>query len=100
MDWAFAPSATALITELKADGVRVVAVEQLENATPLPAYQPNSNRPTALIFGHEVKGVSQKLVELCEAGIEIPQFGTKHSLNIAVAVGIVLWDLFSKMRRS
>ncbi|MEH0007266.1 MAG: RNA methyltransferase [Flavobacteriales bacterium] len=99
VDWAFAPSATALIAALKADGVRLVAVEQLENATPLPAYQPDSNRSTALIFGHEVKGVSQKLADRCEAGIEIPQFGTKHSLNIAVAVGIVLWDLFSKMQR-
>ena len=99
VDWAFAPSAAALITELKADGVRVVAVEQLEDATPLPVYQPDLDRPTALIFGHEVKGISQALVDLCEAGIEIPQFGTKHSLNIAVAVGVVLWDLFSKMQR-
>ena len=100
VDWAFAPRATALVAALKADGARAVAVEQLEGATPLSAYQPDPDRPTALIFGHEVKGISQALVDLCESGIEIPQFGTKHSLNIAVAAGIVLWDLCSKMQRS
>ena len=61
----------------------------------LDAFSINSNRKYALIFGNEVKGVSQEVIDICDGTIEIPQFGTKHSLNISVSVGIVLWQLIS-----
>lgn len=96
VDWEFAERAADRIAELKREGVRVVAVEQVEGAWPLQDYRPNLSQPTALVFGHEVKGVSQVVIDRCDQAIEIPQFGTKHSLNLAVSAGIVLWDFFYK----
>lgn len=98
VDWAFDSSALQRVAALKAEGVHVVAVEQVEHAIALRDYRPDPSRPTALVFGNEVRGVSQKLVDQCEAAIEIPQFGTKHSFNVAVSVGVVLWELFCKLR--
>ena len=77
---------------------RKIAIEQTENATMLNKFQPKIDEPIALIFGNEVKGVKQKVINACDDVIEIPQFGTKHSLNISVSVGVCLWDIFQKLK--
>ncbi|QSS97102.1 RNA methyltransferase [Psychroflexus sp. ALD_RP9] len=77
---------------------RKIAIEQTENATMLNNFQPKIEEPIALIFGNEVKGVSQKVIDVCDTVIEIPQYGTKHSLNISVSVGVCLWDVFQKIK--
>jgi tRNA G18 (ribose-2'-O)-methylase SpoU len=85
---------------LKSENVPVFAVEQVENAIFLQNFQVEKNKKYALVFGNEVYGVSQKAIEICDGSIEIPQLGTKHSLNISVSAGIVVWDLFQKMDRT
>ena len=85
---------------LKKEGYTIVAIEQVEESISLHEYLPAPNEKLALIFGNEVKGVQQEIVNLCDKTIEIPQFGTKHSFNIAVNAGIVLWDLFNKLKHS
>ena len=85
---------------MKSENVPVFAVEQVENAIFLQNFQVEKNKKYALVFGNEVYGVSQKAIEICDGSIEIPQLGTKHSLNISVSAGIVVWDLFQKMDRT
>ena len=85
---------------LKQEGYTVIAVEQVEKSTSLSDYFPGKDSKLALVFGNEVKGVQQEVVDLCDLALEIPQFGTKHSFNISVSAGIVLWDLFNKLRSS
>ena len=86
-----------LIKELQKD-YSCLAVEQTENAIPLNQFVPKSSTKYALIFGNEVKGVSQEVVDSCQGVLEIPQYGTKHSLNISVSAGVVIWDLWSKLQ--
>jgi tRNA G18 (ribose-2'-O)-methylase SpoU len=85
------------LDQLKSEGVYVWAIEQAEGATFLNEFEPQVNQTYAVVFGNEVKGVSQEVINRCEGVIEIPQLGTKHSLNIAVSAGIVVWDLFQKL---
>jgi tRNA G18 (ribose-2'-O)-methylase SpoU len=85
---------------LKSENVSVLAIEQVENAMFLQDFKIDTTKKYALVFGNEVYGVSQKAIELCDGSIEIPQLGTKHSLNISVSAGIVIWDLFQKMTSS
>jgi len=82
---------------LKAENIRVLTIEQAENSTKLNTFYPEKNEKYAIVMGNEVKGVQQKVVNAADACIEIPQLGTKHSLNISVTTGVVLWDLFQKM---
>ncbi len=100
VDWSYAKDTLAVVEKLQSVNVKVMAIEQAENATILQDFYPNNQSIYALVFGHEVKGVNQAVVNQCDGVIEIPQFGTKHSLNIAVCGGLVLWDLFSKMNQS
>ena len=100
VDWSYAKDTLAVVEKLQSVNVKVMAIEQAENATELQDFYPNNQSIYALVFGHEVKGVNQAVVNQCDGVIEIPQFGTKHSLNIAVSGGVVLWDLFSKMNQS
>lgn len=95
--WKSFDSTQDAILELKERGFTIYAVEQVESSIMLPDFQPKVGESVALIFGNEVKGVDQKVVDMCDAYIEIPQFGTKHSFNISVSAGIVLWDVFNKM---
>ena len=97
VDWDYAENTEALVRTLQAKNVHVIAIEQAENATLLNEFSPKPNQTYALVFGNEVKGVSQEVVNLSNDVIEIPQYGTKHSLNISVSCGVVLWDVFSKM---
>lgn len=97
VEWEYVEDAFALLEKLKTEKVEIYAVEQAENAIFLQDFQPKKNITCALIFGNEVKGVQQKLVSAADGVIEIPQLGSKHSLNIAVSAGVVLWDVFTKM---
>ncbi len=96
--WEHCESVLEVIEKLKSEGVKVFAIEQVESAIFLQDFEVETNVKYALVFGNEVFGVSQNAIELCDGTIEIPQLGTKHSLNIAVSAGIVIWDFFKKMR--
>ena len=97
--WEYAKDTLELIKKLKQDDVKICAIEQAENATMLNNFIPESETTYALVFGNEVKGVSQNVVNASDVVIEIPQFGTKHSLNISVSAGVVIWDAFSKLKQ-
>ncbi len=96
--WKYFDKTEDAVNELQKEGYKVFAVEQVENSILLPDFKPKRNEKTAVVFGNEVKGVQQKVVNLCNGSIEIPQYGTKHSFNISVSAGIVLWDVFQKMQ--
>ncbi|SFU50720.1 SpoU rRNA Methylase family protein [Pustulibacterium marinum] len=96
--WEYVEDTLELVERLKSEGIQTLAIEQAENATMLDNFTPQKNQKYAVVFGNEVKGVAQKVVSACDGVIEIPQFGTKHSLNISVSAGVVLWDLFSKLK--
>ena len=95
--WEYVEDTLTLIEKLKKDKVKILAIEQAENSTKLHAFFPEENEKYAVVMGNEVKGVQQEVVDAADWCIEIPQLGTKHSLNISVTTGIVLWDLFQKM---
>ena len=97
--WEYNENILSVIESLKKDNIDVFAVEQVENSIFLQDFTIEKNKKYALVFGNEVYGVSQKAIELCDGTIEIPQLGTKHSLNISVSAGIVVWDFFKKMLR-
>lgn len=99
VDWTYAEDTLTTIQELQAKGVIVAAIEQAEGAQMLDNFQPEPGRTYALVFGNEVKGVAQSVVSASDLVLEIPQFGSKHSLNIAVSTGIVIWDVFCKMKK-
>ncbi len=98
--WEYVENTIDLIEKLKSEKVIVASIEQAENAVMLNEFQPQTNQKYALVFGNEVKGVSQKVVSASDLILEIPQFGTKHSLNISVSCGVVVWDVFAKMKRT
>jgi tRNA G18 (ribose-2'-O)-methylase SpoU len=91
MDWAFTDDIIPVVSKLRSDGYSILSVEQADNSIPLKSFQ-KTGRKYVLIFGNEVEGVSEELIAVSDAAIEIPQFGTKHSLNVAVAAGIILYD--------
>lgn len=95
--WEHVENTLQLVSQLKSEGVFVASIEQAETAIMLDEFSVQKEMTYALIFGHEVKGVSQDVVSASDAVIEIPQLGTKHSLNISVSSGVVLWDFFSKL---
>ena len=95
--WEYAKDVLEVIQKLKDENVKIYSVEQTENSIMLNDFQVETNERYALIFGNEVKGVSQKAINLSDGVIEIPQLGSKHSLNISVSAGIVIWDLFQKL---
>jgi len=97
VDWEYVPETLEVVQKLQQQGVKVYAVEQAENAEFLHEFQPEKGSTYALIFGNEVKGVQQKVVTASEGVLEIPQLGSKHSLNISVSAGVVLWDVFAKL---
>lgn len=97
VEWEYLKSTADAIEKVKAESYKVYAVEQVENATFLQNFDVSREEKYALIFGNEVYGVSQSAIELCDGCIEIPQTGTKHSLNISVSAGIVVWEFFQKL---
>ncbi|WP_127141232.1 RNA methyltransferase [Flagellimonas marinaquae] len=99
VDWEYKKDILEVVKELKQQGVSIVAVEQAENAVMLNHFEVGPTETIALIFGNEVKGVSQDVVNASDTVLEIPQFGTKHSLNISVSAGVVVWDIWYKQHR-
>ena len=96
--WEYAESTEDAITDLKAQGYKIVSVEQADQSTPLEQFQPHSSDKLALVFGNEVKGVSDVVIRESDKVIEIPQFGSKHSLNVSVSIGVVVWDVICKLK--
>lgn len=91
--WQHFPSAVEAIAHYRAAGYRIIAVEQVHDSMALPQFLPTPGEAIALVLGNEVEGVSVAALALCEGGVEIPQFGSKHSLNLSVSAGIVLYAL-------
>ena len=97
VNWEYYENITEAIAALKNEHYSIYAIEQTENSIMLNEFNPEKNENIAVIMGNEVEGVQQEVIELCDGVIEIPQHGTKHSLNISVSCGIVVWDLFNKL---
>ena len=97
ISWTYFSAIKEALQHLRTEGYRIIAVEQAENSISLNEYQPENDQKYALIFGNEVNGVSEEAMQMIHDCIEIPQFGTKHSFNIVVSAGIVLWDFFAKL---
>ncbi len=98
VDWEYAENTLYLIEKLKDSNIKIVSIEQAENSTMLQDFTIKKNQKYAVVMGNEVKGVQQAVVSASDFCVEIPQFGTKHSLNISVSCGVVLWDLFKKFK--
>ena len=96
VEWEYQKNILDVITKLKALKVAIYAIEQVENSTLLQDFKVDLNKKYALVFGNEVNGVNQDVIDQCDGVLEIPQFGTKHPLNVAVTMGIVGWDFVSK----
>ena len=98
MCWSYEAETVVAVQKLKAEGYKVFAIEQVESSISLSDFMPDKGSKYALVVGNEVDGVSQEVVDICDGCIEIPQEGTKHSINVSVAAGVVLWHLFSHIR--
>lgn len=92
--WSYHPTTLECVEKLRSEGYRIIAVEQVEGATMLGSMTPERGVKYALVFGNEVEGVDQSVVDVVDGAIEIPQVGTKHSLNVSVSAGVVLWEMF------
>ena len=97
VDWEYAEHTVVVVQRLKAQGYKVLSVEQVEGAVMLQDLELVPGQKYALVFGHEMYGVDQQVVDLSDMAVEIPQFGTKHSLNISVSAGIVIWEVVRKL---
>ncbi|MFD0761411.1 RNA methyltransferase [Lutibacter aestuarii] len=98
VNWEYVENTLELVKKLQQENIIVAAIEQADNSTMLQDFNIEPNQKYAIVMGNEVKGVQQKVVSATNYCIEIPQFGTKHSLNISVSCGVVLWDLFKKFQ--
>lgn len=98
VEWEYKADTLTLVKELQSQGVKVAAIEQVENSIMLEKFIPDPIKKIAVVFGNEVKGVQQEVVSNADYCVEIPQKGTKHSLNISVSCGVVLWDLYQKIQ--
>lgn len=96
--WQYFEDTKVVVAKLRTEGYKFLAIEQTDESTFLHKFVANRNDKVALVFGNEVKGVQQEVVNLCDECIEIPQEGTKHSLNISVSVGMVLWEFYRQLR--
>ena len=94
VEWEYVEESLNCVQNLQKKGYTCIAVEQAENSIPLTSYEQPSKEKIALVFGNEVRGVQQAVVDICNQCIEIPQLGTKHSLNISVSAGILIWNFF------
>ncbi|MDO7744586.1 MAG: TrmH family RNA methyltransferase, partial [Pedobacter sp.] len=98
VDWVHYEDTMDAINELRANGYEIIAIEQAAGSIMLNTFKPDTTKKYALIFGNEVNGVSDEVMAVIDKCIEIPQFGTKHSFNIVISAGIVLWDFYAKLR--
>jgi len=97
VEWKYEKNIEVAIQNLKDKGNKIISVEQTTNSISLENFKPSKNSKYAIIFGNEVNGIEQRTIDLSDMAIEIPQYGTKHSLNISVAAGIIIWNIFSKI---
>lgn len=97
--WEYTQTTLEAITKLKKDGYKVWAIEQVDTSLDLRNFAPQAGEKHAFVLGNEVFGVEEEVVKACDGCLEIPQFGTKHSLNISVTAGIVLWDFIAKTKK-
>lgn len=95
--WEYAPSTLAVVRQLKTEGYCVLAIEQVEGAVMLDEFRAEAGVKYALVFGNEVDGVAQEVADVVDGAIEIPQVGTKHSINVSVSGGVVLWEIFKQL---
>ncbi len=99
VEWEYCLNTMEAVNKLKTEGYKICALEQVDNSIMLDKFSPESNQKYALIFGNEVFGVEEEVLKACDKVLEIPQLGTKHSLNISVSLGIAVWDLMVKMKQ-
>ncbi len=99
VDWSYYESTNEAINSLKIEGYKICALEQVDQSIFLNDYKPLTEEKIALVFGNEVFGVEEEVLKNCDTVLEIPQLGTKHSLNISVTLGIAVWDLMVKMKQ-
>lgn len=97
VSWQYAENALAAVKELKLSGYQIVGVEQVLGSIPLQEFKLPARGKLVLVFGNEIEGVSDEMLDICDACLEIPQFGMKHSLNVSIAAGMVLWELVRSM---
>lgn len=97
VEWHYCPTAAEAVARLRAEGCRVLAVEQAEGSTKLHEFSPERGVRYAVVLGNEVKGVHQEVIDLCDGCLEIPQFGTKHSMNVSVTAGIIIYRFAERM---
>ncbi len=98
VEWSYVEDSAEAVRQLREAGYRIWAVEQAEGSMPLQCFKVEEGERYALVFGNEVSGVGEAVMELVDGAIEVPQFGTKHSLNIAVCIGVVSWELTRRLR--
>jgi len=99
VEWEYSEETITIVEKLKSENIEIISIEQAENAIMLDDFEIENNKKYAIIFGNEVKGVDQKIVTISDKVIEIPQFGTKHSLNISVSAGVVIWEMFKQLSK-
>ena len=99
VDWLYFEDTHNAVDKLKTDGYTVYAVEQVEGSMMLDKLQLDSDLKYAVVMGNEVKGVQQSVVDKCDGCVEIPQFGTKHSLNVSVTTALIIWDFFQQLHQ-
>ena len=98
VEWSYAPDCTSVVNELNGKGYVTIAVEQVEDSIKLDNLTVDKSKRYALVLGNEVKGVNQKVVDMCNFSLEIPQYGTKHSLNVSVSAGLVIWEFARQLK--
>lgn len=99
VSWEYAEETITVVRKLKSLGYVLLAAEQTEKSSMLQDFNAISGKKYAVVFGHEFRGVDQSVIDECDKCIEIPQFGTKHSLNVSVSAGIIIWHLYNSMHR-
>lgn len=97
--WSYYPTTLECVERLRAEGYRILAIEQIENSTMLNTFRAEEGVKYALVFGNEVDGVDQAVADVVDGAIEIPQVGIKHSLNVSVSAGILMWEMFRQYKR-
>lgn len=98
VDWKYYKSAVEAVDELKKEEYVVYSIEQVENSISFDTFNPDINKKYAIVMGNEVKGVQQEVIDHSDGCLELPQYGTKHSLNVSVTAGIVIWEMFVRMK--
>ena len=92
--WSYYPTTMECVERLRSEGYRIIAIEQIEGSTMLDKFKTEADTKYALVFGNEVEGVDQAIADIVDGAIEIPQVGIKHSLNVSVSAGILMWEMF------